>query len=108
MTMVFSAAQAWLAMKAGAHFVSIVLSRLDACGSESDILVNDSVVIKQNYGYKTDILAGSLKTQNHVLACLRAGVDIATIPESLFDSLFLHPLTDAAMEQFRRDAARTK
>jgi len=102
-TMVFSSTQAYLAMKAGASYVSIVLSRLDACGNESDILVQDAVTIKHNYGFTSEIIAGSLKTQNHILSCLRAGVDIATIPESLFFQLFKHPLTDAGLAQFAKD-----
>ena len=99
-TMIFSSTQAYLAMKSGASYVSIVLSRLDAYGSESDILVQDAVTIKRNYGYASEIIAGSVKTQNHVLSCLRAGVDIATVPESLFFQLFQHPLTDAGLVEF--------
>jgi transaldolase len=102
-TMVFSPTQAFLAMKAGSSFVSIVLSRLDAVANESDILVNDTVIIKENYKFKSEIIAGSLKTQNHVLACLRAGVDIVTIPESLFFQMYKHPLTTEAVAQFEKD-----
>lgn len=102
-TMAFSSTQAYLAMKAGASYVSIVLSRLDACGFESDLLVQDAVTIKENYGYASEIIAGSLKTQNHVLLCLRAGVDIATVPEALFFQMFKHPLTDLALAQFAED-----
>lgn len=99
-TMVFSSTQAYLAMKSGASYVTIVLSRLDAYGSESDILVQDAVTIKRNYGYTSEIIAGSVKTQNHVLSCLRAGADIATLPESLFFQMFQHPLTDAGLAEF--------
>jgi transaldolase len=102
-TMAFSVTQAHLAMKAGACYVSIVLSRLDAIGSESEILVRDTVDIKMSYGFSTEIIAGSLKTQNHLLACLRAGVDIATVGEDLFWLMFKHPLTDIALEGFARD-----
>ncbi|MBN2326068.1 MAG: fructose-6-phosphate aldolase [Candidatus Omnitrophica bacterium] len=102
-TMVFSSTQAFLAMKAGASYVSIVLSRLDACANESEILVQDAAAIKHNYGFDSGIIAGSVKTQNHVLHCLRAGVDIATVPESLFFQLFRHPLTDAGIAQFEKD-----
>ncbi|RJP20157.1 MAG: fructose-6-phosphate aldolase [Candidatus Omnitrophota bacterium] len=102
-TMIFSSTQAFLAMKAGASYISIVLSRLDAYANESDILIGDAVTIQHNYGFETQIIAGSLKTQNHVLSCLRAGVDIATIPESLFFQMFEHPLTDAGITQFARD-----
>jgi transaldolase len=102
-TMIFSSTQAFLAMKAGASFASVVLSRLDACANESEILVEDAAAIKRNYGYESEIIAGSLKTQNHVLAALRAGIDVATIPEALFFQLFRHPLTDLGLAQFARD-----
>lgn len=102
-TMVFSSSQAWLAMKAGASYISIVLSRLDAIGNESDVLVADATEIRDIYGYQTQIIAGSLKTQNHVLSCLRSGVDIATMPPALFFQLYKHNLTDAALDQFDKD-----
>ncbi len=102
-TMVFSATQAALAMQTGASFVSIVLSRLDAIGTESVQLINDTMLIKENYGYDAEIITGSVKTQNQLLDCLRAGVDITTIPPSLFDLMFKHPLTDAGIEGFKKD-----
>jgi transaldolase len=102
-TMAFSATQAHLAMKAGASFVSIVLSRLDRVANESDLLVADAATIKRNYGFATEVIAGSVKTQNHLLCCLRAGVDIVTLGEDLFFQMFEHPLTDIALEQFAED-----
>lgn len=105
-TMVFSATQASLAMMTGTTFVSIVLSRLDAIANESYLLVEDTVKIKRNYGFKTEVLAASLKTQNHVLVALRAGADIITIPDSLFFQMYRHPLTDAGLAQFKLDWAK--
>lgn len=105
-TMVFSSTQAFLAMKAGASFVSIVLSRLDAVANESEVLVEDAAAIKNNYGFESDLIAGSVKTQNHVLACLRAGIDIVTINPDLFFQMFKHPLTDVGMAQFSEDWKR--
>jgi transaldolase len=105
-TMVFSSTQAFLAMKAGASFVSIVLSRLDAVAHESEILVEDAVVVKSNYGFGSDLIAGSMKTQNHVLSCLRAGIDIVTINPALFFQMFKHPLTDVGLVQFSEDWKR--
>lgn len=102
-TMVFSPTQAFLAMKTQATLVTIVLSRLDAVASESDILVQDAVTIKQNYGFPSEVLGASIKTQNQVLSCLRAGADAATIPESVFFQMFKHPLTDAGLAQFAED-----
>ncbi len=102
-TMVFSSTQSFLAMKAGATFVSLVISRLDAIANEGDILIEDAVTVKQNFGFASEILAASLKTQNHVLACLRAGVDVVTLPESLFFQMYKHPLTDIGLAQFAKD-----
>lgn len=102
-TMIFSSTQSYLAMKAGATFVSIVISRLDAVCNEGDILISDAVTIKRNFGFGSEVLAGSLKTQNHVLSCLRAGVDIVTIPEPLFFQMYKHPLTDVGLAQFAED-----
>lgn len=101
-TMVFSSTQALLAMKAGAAYVSIVLSRLDGIASQSDVLVDDTVQIKHNYGFASEIIAASLKTQNHILSCLRQGVDIVTVPESLFFQMYKHPLTDAGLAEFEK------
>jgi transaldolase len=104
-TMVFSATQAALAMRSGASFVSIVLSRLDAIGTESIQLIDDTLLIRDNYGFDSEIIAGSVKTQNQLLDSLRAGVDIATVPPSLFELMFKHPLTDAGIEGFKKDWA---
>jgi len=84
----------------GATFVSLVLSRLDAMGSESEILLEDTVSIKKNYGFSSKILAASLKTRNHAINCFRAGVDVISVPESLFFEMFDHPLTIQALDQF--------
>ncbi len=102
-TMVFSSTQTYLAMKAGATFVSIVISRLDAVCNEGDILISDAVTIKHNFNFSSNVLAASLKTQNHVLSCLRAGVDIVTVPDSLFFQMYKHPLTDIGLAQFIKD-----
>jgi transaldolase len=104
-TMVFSATQATLAMKCGASFVSIVLSRLDAVATESLQLIEDTMLIRENYGFNSEIIAGSVKTQNHLLDCLRAGLHIATIPPTLFNQMYRHPLTDEGIEGFKKDWA---
>ena len=105
-TMSCSSTQAFLAMKSGASYISIVLSRLDAIGNESEILVQDAALIRDNYDFRSEIIAGSLKTQNHILACLRNGIDIGTIPPSLFMQLFKHNLTDSGLAQFEKDWAK--
>jgi transaldolase len=105
-TMVFSPTQALLAMKTGASYVSLVLSRLDAIAAESDILVQDTMAVQRAYGFPSEIIGASLKTQNHLLTCLRAGVDIATVPEALFLQMFSHPLTESGLAQFAHDWER--
>lgn len=102
-TMVFSPTQAFLAMSAGASFVSIVLSRLEKVGTETDRFIEDTMQIRNIYGFQSKILAASIKTQPTLLNCLRKGVDISTIPTDLFDQLYVHPLTDEGLEQFTRD-----
>ena len=102
-TMVFSVSQAFLAMKAGASFVSLVLSRLEAVGQPIDQFVADTMTIQRRYGFESEILAASIKTQPCLLTCLREGVDIATLPPFVLDQLFEHPLTAAGLEQFARD-----
>ena len=107
-TMIFSSTQCFLAMKAGASFVSIVLSRLDAIAVESDVLLHDAITVKENYGFDSQVLAASLKTQNHLLASLRAGADVVTIPETLFFQMYKHPLTDSGLATFEQDWAKVQ
>ena len=102
-TMVFSATQAHLAMSAGASFVSLVLSRLEKVGQEVEQFISDAAAVRDRYGFESEIIGASLKTQPTFLTCLRCGVDIATIPESLFDQLWNHPLTDAGLAAFEKD-----
>jgi transaldolase len=70
---------------------------------ESDRLIQDTMTIKRAYNFTSELLAGSVKTQPTLLTCLRAGVDIATLPEDLFDQLFQHPRTELGLAQFDRD-----
>jgi transaldolase len=102
-TMVFSPDQACLAMKTGAFIVSLVLSRLDKIAGDSALLVEDTLRIKKNYGFPSNVLAASLKTRQHALICMRAGADIISVPESLFFEMFRHPLTDQGLAEFEKD-----
>ncbi len=99
-TMVFAPDQVLLALKTNPAFVSIVLSRLDKIGGDVIGLINDSVIIKENYGFKGEILAASIKNRANVIDCMRAGVDIVSIPESIFFEMFKHPLTDQGLSEF--------
>jgi len=102
-TLCFTAAQALLAAKAGAYIISPFVGRLDDIGIDGMQLIHDIVQVYQNYGYKTQILAASLRTTNHVIESAKAGADIGTMPFKTLDSLFSHPLTDKGLEQFLKD-----
>jgi len=108
-TLVFSAAQALLAAKAGATYVSPFVGRLDDIGNPGMDLISDIVTIYDNYGYTSEIIVASVRSPQHVLDAALIGADIATIPLKVIAQLAKHPLTDAGMEQFLADwEKRTK
>lgn len=108
-TLVFSAAQALLAAKAGATYVSPFVGRLDDIGNPGMDLVSDIATIYDNYGYTSEIIVASVRSPQHVLDAALIGADIATIPFKVIAQLAKHPLTDAGMEQFLADwEKRTK
>jgi len=102
-TLCFSPAQAILAAKAGASFISPFLGRLDDIGENGLILLRDIVEIYSNYSWKTEVLAASLRNPIHVIEAARLGADIATMPYKVIDQLFNHPLTDKGQAQFLAD-----
>ena len=102
-TLVFSTAQALLAAKAGATFVSPFVGRLDDIGDDGIALVEDIVNIFREYGIKTEIIAASIRTSAHVTAAARAGSDIATVPYKVIESMISHPLTTSGIERFLSD-----
>ena len=99
-TMVFAPDQVLLALKTNPAFVSIVISRLDKIGGDVIGFINDSVKIKQNYGFKGEILAASIKNRMNVIDCMKAGIDIVTLPENIFFDMFNHPQTEKALNEF--------
>lgn len=108
-TLVFSAAQALLAAKAGAAFVSPFVGRLDDIGVSGMDLISDIVTIYDNYGYQSEVIVASVRSPQHVLDSALIGADIATIPYKVIEQLAKHPLTDRGMEQFLADwEKRTK
>ncbi len=108
-TLVFSAAQALLAAKAGATFVSPFVGRLDDIGTSGMDLIGDIVNIYDNYGYEAEIIVASIRSPQHVLESALLGADIATIPYKVIAQLAKHPLTDIGMQQFLADwEKRTK
>ena len=106
-TLCFSAAQAILAAKAGAAFISPFLGRLDDIGENGMYLLQSIIEIYQNYPWKTEVLAASLRHPIHVIEAARLGADIATIPFKVIDQLFNHPLTDKGQAQFLADWAKS-
>lgn len=102
-TLCFSAGQALLAAKAGAYFISPFVGRLDDVGSTGMDLVRSIIEIYKNYGFKTQVLAASLRSPTHVIDAALAGAHIGTMPFKVLDMLFNHPLTDKGLDQFLKD-----
>jgi transaldolase len=102
-TLCFSAGQALLAAKAGAYIISPFVGRLDDIGAVGMDLVRGITQIYTNYGYKTQVLAASLRGPTHVIDSALAGAHIGTMPFKVLDMLFNHPLTDKGLEQFMKD-----
>lgn len=106
-TLCFSVAQALLAAKAGATYVSPFVGRLDDHGADGCALIADIRTVYDNYGFDTEILAASVRTAEHVKRCAEFGADCATLPPNVFEALFKHPLTDKGLEAFLSDWAKT-
>jgi transaldolase len=105
-TLCFSPVQAMMAAKAGASFISPFIGRLDDIGEDGMTLVRDIRTIYDNYGFKTEILAASVRGVNHVLYSALAGADIATVPGSIFKKLLDHTLTEKGLAAFLADAQK--
>ena len=106
-TLCFSAAQAILAAKAGASFISPFLGRLDDIGHNGLIVLQEIIEVYQNYDWKTEVLAASLRHPIHVIEAARMGSDIATMPFKVIEQMFNHPLTDKGQEKFLADWAKS-
>lgn len=106
-TLCFSANQALLAAKAGATYISPFIGRLDDINLDGMALVQDIRKIYDNYGFKTEILAASIRSANHVKDVALAGADVATAPASVIKNLVKHPLTDSGLKQFTIDWEKT-
>ncbi len=106
-TLCFSAAQALLAAKAGASYISPFVGRLDDHGADGMELISEIRAIYDNFDFDTEILAASIRTPAHVTAAALAGSDCATIPPDVFAALFKHPLTEKGLSQFLADWAKT-
>lgn len=102
-TLVFSSAQAILAAKAGATYVSPFIGRIDDINWEGMQLIADIAEIYAIQGYETEILAASIRTSKHIVEAAKAGADVVTCPLKSYDGLFKHPLTDIGLEKFLAD-----
>jgi len=102
-TLIFSTAQALLAAKAGATYVSPFVGRLDDISLEGMDLVSDIMTVYSNYGYQSEVIVASIRSPMHVVDAALIGADIATIPFKVIAQLAKHPLTDIGMEQFLAD-----
>lgn len=106
-TLCFSAAQALLAAKAGATFISPFIGRLDDVNLDGMQLIADIRQIYDNYGYETQVLAASIRSVNHITQCALVGSDVITAPPAVIKAMANHVLTDQGLDQFTRDWAKT-
>ncbi|MCI4668591.1 MAG: fructose-6-phosphate aldolase [Bacteroidia bacterium] len=105
-TLIFNPIQAMIAAKAGAKYVSPFIGRLDDIGHEGMQLIEQIRIIFDNYGLKTEILAASIRHNQHVLNAALVGADVATMPLKVITGLLKHPLTDSGLEKFLADHAK--
>jgi len=102
-TLIFSPAQALLAAKVGATYVSPFVGRLDDIATSGMGLISDIVDIFENYQFTTEILVASTRGPMHIVEAARLGADICTCPAAVIEALFKHPLTDIGLEKFLKD-----
>lgn len=107
-TLVFSPGQALLAAKAGATYVSPFIGRLDDIASDGVELICQIVLIYENYGFNTQVLAASIRHPQHIADCALAGAHVATAPLSSILKLLNHPLTDNGLEKFLADYRKSQ
>lgn len=107
-TLCFSPAQALLAAKAGATYISPFVGRLDDVGTDGMQLIADIISIYSAYAYiETEVLVASVRHPGHVIEAAKMGADVATLPPSLLRQMFNHPLTDKGLSAFLADWAKT-
>tara|TARA_B100000315_G_scaffold37459_1_gene32027 strand:- start:181 stop:840 length:660 start_codon:yes stop_codon:yes gene_type:complete len=106
-TLCFSATQALLAAKAGASFISPFVGRLDDIGEKGMDLIEDIVIIYENYGFETEVLVASVRSKQHVIDAAIIGAHVATLPPKVIYELYEHPLTDKGLKAFLDDWNKT-
>lgn len=102
-TLIFSVSQGLMAMKAGATYISPFMGRIDDMGESGVKLVSELRDVIDIYGYNSQIIAASIRHIGHLEEAALAGAHIATIPGTLFEKLWSHPLTDAGIDSFKKD-----
>ncbi len=102
-TLCFSAAQALLAAKAGATYISPFVGRLDDIATNGMELIRDIVTIYDNYNFKTEVLVASCRHPIHIVEAAKMGADVCTCPPAVIDMLYNHPLTNIGLEKFLKD-----
>jgi transaldolase len=105
-TLVFSAGQAILAAKAGAAYISPFIGRIDDSGWDGMLLIEQMAHIFQVQGFKSEILAASIRSPNHIIKCAEAGANVVTSPLESILGLLKHPLTDIGLAKFLEDAKK--
>jgi transaldolase len=103
MTLCFQPLQALLVAKAGAFLVSPFIGRLDDIAEDGMVLIQQIRQIYDNYGYKTKLLAASIRHPKHLVECALAGADVATVPFAVIKQMMSHPLTDSGLAKFVAD-----
>ncbi len=107
-TLIFSPLQALLAAKAGAAYVSPFIGRLDDVSHEGMQLVEEIIIIFDQYEFKTEVLVASIRHPLHLVDSALLGADVATMPFKVFDQIFRHPLTDVGLKTFLSDWEKGK
>jgi len=102
-TLCFSAAQALLAAKAGATYISPFVGRLDDIGQNGMSLISDILQIYENYNFSTQVLVASIRHPMHIVESALLGAHVATIPFKIIQQLVKHPLTDTGLDSFLDD-----
>lgn len=106
-TLCFSSAQALLAAKAGATFISPFVGRLDDLGQDGMNLIQDICTLYDNYDFDTEVLVASARGPQHVVDSALIGADVVTLPPSILEKMYLHPLTDNGLAAFLSDWKKT-
>ncbi|MSS77745.1 fructose-6-phosphate aldolase [Anaerococcus sp. AGMB00486] len=102
-TLIFSVSQGLMAAKAGASYISPFIGRIDDMGEDGVELIYKLKQVLENYGLESEIIAASIRTNKHLEEAALAGSDIATIPGTLFEKMWTHPLTSQGIENFKKD-----